>query len=561
MSNEKQSEGARPLHQRKAQERQVRQRQTKDPSSPKTWRRSQKDRDNRPFANPMELIPRYTRAVWSRLEQLPSQRGLRRRWLLNSVGVILVVAVLAVILLSMAISNYYYSSMQAGLESSADSASSFISSYSTNQQTYLEMAGYYINDFKQASNLNLQFINTDGQVVRTSYAISGNRPGTRDITDALSTGVLSCFTGRDPSTGERIMAVSSPIISGGDVKGVIRLVTSCAAVDLQILLMTCVIILAAIFIVILMYFLSLYFIQSIIIPVNSITQIAKRIAAGSYGIQVEKQYEDEIGDLVNAINDMSTKISESERTKNEFISSVSHELRTPLTAINGWSQTLLSGELADQESRVKGLQIIASEGQRLSKMVEELLDFSRIEDGRFTLNIEPVDIKAELEDAVFTYRQFFREKNLRLIHHDCEEEFPPIPGDPARLRQVFSNLLDNAGKYGADGGQVDTYIDRDNGMVRIRVRDHGPGVPEAALPHVKEKFYRASATSTKIRGSGIGLSVCDEIITRLGGTLEIANAEGGGCEAMIHLPMTTPAVKPASLREALHTGVISELNG
>lgn len=533
-----------------SKEKRVR-RQTPKKETPKTWKkRADKDADGQVHAGikPMELFPQYTRAVWSHLEQLPAQKGLRRRWLVNSIGILLSVVVLSVIVLSMVISNYYYSSMRAGLESSAESASGFISSYSTNEQTYLEMARYYISDFKQASMLNLQFINTEGKVILTSYVISGNKPGTSEIEAAIETGKVACFEGKDPSTGERIMAVSSPIISGGEVKGVMRLVTSCSAVDKQILMMVCIVILVAVFIVVLMYGMSLYFIQSIIVPVNSIAQTARRIAQGSYGIQMEKKNEDEIGDLVDAINDMSAKISQSERTKSEFISSVSHELRTPLTAINGWSQTLLSGEVTDPATRRKGMEIIASEGRRLSKMVEELLDFSRIEDGRFTLNIEPVDIKAEFEDAVFTYRQFFREKRVRVIHHDCDEEFPPIPGDPARLRQVFSNLLDNAGKYGGDGGQVDTYIDRDEGMVRIRIRDYGPGIPEKDLPHVKEKFYRASTT---VRGNGIGLSVCEEIITRMGGRLEVANAEGGGCLVTIHLVMTIPTVQPATLRESL----------
>jgi signal transduction histidine kinase len=499
----------------------------------------------------MELIPQYTRAVWSHLEQFPAQKGLRRRWIMNSVGMLVAVAILAVIVFSMVISNYYYSNMRSSLQSSAESASGFISTYSTNEQSYLDMAGYYIRDFKQSSTLTLQFLNLDGEVVLTTYAIAGGKPGTTDIKTAIDTGAVATFTGKNPATGERIVAVSAPIINGNEVKGVIRLVTSSSAVDRQILLLVCAFVLVAVVIVGLMYFMSLYFIQSIVVPVNSITQTAKRIASGSYGVQLERKNDDEIGDLVDAINDMSLKISESERTKNEFISSVSHELRTPLTAINGWSQTLLNGEITDPESERKGLEIIASEGQRLSKMVEELLDFSRIEDGRFTLNIEPVDIKAEFEDAVFTYRQFFREKQVRLIHHDCEEEFPPIPGDPSRLRQVFSNLLDNAGKYGTDGTTVETYIDREGDMIRIRIRDHGAGIPEKDVEHVKEKFYRASATATRVRGNGIGLSVCDEIITRLGGRLEIGNAEGGGCLVTLYLPMTTPAVETPSLRQSV----------
>ncbi|MCC8098837.1 MAG: HAMP domain-containing histidine kinase [Clostridiales bacterium] len=519
------------------------------PKQNKTYTVKQKAASNRPAVNPIDLIPQYARAAWSKLERIP-QGGLRRRWLFNSVGVVLLVAVLAVTLLSLFVSNYYYSSMRAGLESTAESASGFISSYATNEQTYLEMANYYVSDFNQSASLELQFLSTDGQVILTSYAISGSRPGTSEIRTAIETQTVASFIGKSPTTGERILAVSAPILNGDEVVGVIRLVSSCTAVDRQILMIICITVLVAAGIVIMMYALSLYFIQSIIVPVNSITQTAQRIAAGSYGIQMEKNRDDEIGALVDAINDMSTKISLSEKTKDEFISSVSHELRTPLTAINGWSQTLLSGEITDPQSVQKGLSIISSEGQRLSKLVDELLDFSRIEDGRFTLNIELMDIKAELEDAVFTYQQFFKEKHIPLIHHDCDEEFPPIPGDPARMRQVFSNLLDNAGKHGGDGKRVDTYIDRDDGMVRIRIRDYGQGIPEKDLPHVKEKFYRAN---TKTRGSGIGLAVCDEIVTRMGGTLDITNAEGGGCLATIHLPIATPAVPAASLKAQLQT--------
>ena len=282
------------------------------------------------------------------------------------------------------------------------------------------------------------------------------------------------------------------------------------------------------------YVTNLYFIRSIVEPMASITETAKRIAAGSYGIQIEPKYDDEIGELATTINEMSQKISQNNKMQTEFISSVSHELRTPLTAINGWSETLLSGEVTDPESIQKGLSIVVSEGHRLSKMVEELLEFSRIEDGRFTLNVEPVDIQAEFEDAIFTYRQLYRKKHIRLDYHPCEEEFPPIPGDPERLRQVFSNLLDNAAKHGGSGRRIAVHLTQRDGEYVITIRDFGPGIPEAELPYVKKKFYKGSS---KARGSGIGLAVCDEIIQRHGGRLDVANAEGGGAVVTVYLPL------------------------
>ncbi|MEG2679463.1 MAG: HAMP domain-containing sensor histidine kinase, partial [Oscillospiraceae bacterium] len=180
----------------------------------------------------------------------------------------------------------------------------------------------------------------------------------------------------------------------------------------------------------------------------------------------------------------------------------------------------------------KGMGIIVSEARRLTNMVEELLEFSRIEDGRFTLSMEPMDVKAELEDAVYTYREFFRKEGITLTHTDCEEEFPPFEGDPERLRQVFCNLLDNAAKHGGSGKKIDTSITKEDDEAVIRIRDYGPGIPEEELPHVKYKFYKGSS---KARGSGIGLAVCEEIITRHDGTLTLSNAEGGGCVVTIRL--------------------------
>ena len=317
-----------------------------------------------------------------------------------------------------------------------------------------------------------------------------------------------------------------------------RYVTSMRLVDRQVLVMTLVAVILSVSILILVYISNIYFVRSIVDPVKNITGIARRIAGGSYGIQVEKKFDDEVGDLTDAINDMSLRIKQAESMKSEFISSVSHELRTPLTAITGWAETIMSGEARDEGDVRKGMGIIASEARRLSGMVEELLEFSRIEDGRFTLSVEPMDIKAELEDAVYTYHEFLAAEGIAVYHTDCEEEFPPIPGDPDRLRQVFCNLLDNAAKHGGAGKRIDTAIFPDGNEVVITVRDYGPGIPPEELPNVKYKFYKGSSTA---RGSGIGLAVCEEIVSRHNGELIISNAEdeAGGCVVEVRLPTGT----------------------
>ena len=465
--------------------------------------------------------------------------GIRKRWMVNSISVVLFIVLLAVAAFSAAMGSYYYSTLSESLKQKAENAISSFDYYRTEAE-YYDNARAVVAGEPNSDKLEVEYLDADGQIRFSSSDLTAFRsPGTPDIAEAISMKRTKVWIGADPSTGEHIMAASSPLMIDGEVVGVMRYVTSLNKVDKQIIIIVAIALGIGLGILGMVYFSNLYFIRSIVDPVAGITETAKRIAAGSYGVQIEKRYDDEIGALTDTINDMSLKINQSEKMKNEFISSVSHELRTPLTAINGWAETIMNGEVRDAGDVKKGMGIIVSEARRLTNMVEELMEFSRIQDGRFTLSVEPMDIKAELEDAVYTYREFFRREGIELNHFDCDEEFPPIAGDPERLRQVFCNLLDNAAKHGGSGKRIDTAIARDEDQVVITIRDYGPGIPAEELPHVKYKFYKGSS---KARGSGIGLAVCDEIITRHEGTLDIDNAEGGGCIVTIHLPIRAQAV-------------------
>ena len=277
---------------------------------------------------------------------------------------------------------------------------------------------------------------------------------------------------------------------------------------------------------------NLLFIRSLTGRIRTLTEAAGRIAEGSYGTQVGKQHDDEIGTLTDTVNELSARLAGAEKLQSEFISSVSHELRTPLTAITGWSETLLYDEAIQGDSR-RGVQIISGEANRLTKMVVELLEFTRMQDGRFTLNVDELDIAAELEDIVFTYGSLLAQDGVELRFTAPEEEIPGIPGDAERLKQVFLNIIDNAAKYGREGKTVDVALSAQAEDVVITVRDHGPGIPEDELPFVKQKFYKGSGRE---RGSGIGLAVCDEIIARHKGSLTVENAPDGGVLVTVRLP-------------------------
>ena len=463
--------------------------------------------------------------------------GLRKRWILNTVGVVSILGLLCVAVVSMVFSAYYYTSVESDLKYRASNITDFFADYtSQSYNDYYQSCINYANTFETKDRLELQFINIDGEIVATSYGDwAVEMPQTPEIQEAEDTLEIQSYRGKDPTTGERIIAVSSPMVySNGEVIGVLRFVTSTKLIDRQVGKIVFLSMLALLAVVLIVLFSSNYYIKSILVPVAEITEKAKRIAGGTYGIKIETIYNDEIGELAETINDMSSQINQNEIMQREFISSLSHELRTPLTAITGWSETLLADESLDPDTR-RGMTIIYREGKRLTEMVVELLDFNRMQDGRLTLNMELCDVRAEFEDTVYMYSSRLTQENIHLHYYDNDEDIPEIFCDPKRLRQVFLNILDNAAKHGGEGGRIEAWMHLEDPDVVISIRDFGPGIPEDELPLVKRKFYKGSS---KARGTGIGLAVCDEIVQMHNGELSLENAEGGGTLVTIRLPIS-----------------------
>ena len=462
-------------------------------------------------------------------------KGLRRRWMLNTVAIVAALGLVCVFGISAAFAAYYYSTMESDMSYRAKTTTEFFADYQNlNYSDYYQSCITYANTFEDKNDIELQFIDTKGNLMASSYGQWAVEVlTTSDITDAIETRGIAPFVGENPQTGERIMAVSSPVIyKNGEIIGVLRYVTSTRIMDMQIAYIALIALAALGFVVLIVLLSSNYYIRSILVPLGQIIEKAKLITGGSYGIQIQKHYDDEIGDLADTINEMSLQINQNEKMQADFISSLSHELRTPLTAINGWSETILNSDNVDADTR-RGVKIIHGETQRLTEMVLELLDFTRIQDGRMTLNVEMSDIREEFEDTVYMYGNRLKQDGIYLNYEANDDEIPEIPCDPKRLRQVFLNILDNAAKHGGEGKKIDASISYEKGYVVVCIRDYGPGIPEDEIPLVKKKFYKGSS---KARGSGIGLAVCDEIVQMHGGILTLENAQGGGTLVTIRLP-------------------------
>ena len=461
--------------------------------------------------------------------------SLRRRWFMNTVGVVCVFGLTCVFAVAAVFGVYYYSSLESDMRYRADNTAGFFAENVQQDYNYFYQSCInYAKSYAEKDKLELQFIDVNRKVVATSYGDwMDESPATSDIEDAFTTQDIGKFIGWDPVTGERIMAMSKAMIyNNGEVIGVLRYVTSTKLVDRQIALVALYALLALSVVVLVVVLSGNYYIRSILLPMSEITEKAKLIAAGSYGSQIQTQYDDEIGDLAETINSLSLQISQNEKVQRDFISSLSHELRTPLTSITGWSETLLVGDTLDPDTR-RGMRIILREGKRLTEMVVDLLDFNRIQDGRMTLNMELYDIRGEFEDTVFMYSSRAAQDGIVLEYLENDEDIPEISCDHERMRQVFLNILDNAAKHGGEGKKIDASVFMDDQEVVFQIRDYGPGIPEDELPLVKKKFYRGSM---KNRGTGIGLAVCEEIVSLHGGTLTLENAEGGGTLVTVRLP-------------------------
>lgn len=485
-------------------------------------------------------VLRKGKALWERATQRFPQlkvKGIRQRWLLNSISILVMILLVVVVAFSVVIRNYYDSSILSDMESKARIAANYFgtnASGDTSSEDYLTTAQNYVSSFEDGTRLELQFLDPSGKVIYSSngLTLSGTMPGTGDIDRVREKQEIASWQGELPQTGERITAVSAPLLYNGELVGIMRYVTSMRLVDRQVTILTLVAVILSVSILILVYISNIYFVRSIVDPVKNITGIARRIAGGSYGIQVEKKFDDEVGDLTDAINDMSLRIKQAESMKSEFISSVSHELRTPLTAIKGWAETLMDDSV-DRETTKKGIGVIIKESDRLSGMVEELLDFSRLQSGRLKLSLTKIDLVAELSDAVLMFTERARQEGIAL-NYDEPMDILPIMGDSNRLRQVFVNILDNALKYSDAGDSVTVTVQHSENNAIIQIRDTGIGIASEDLPKVKTRFYKANATR---RGSGIGLAVADEIVSMHGGNLSLDSQEGEGTTVTISLPL------------------------
>ena len=365
-----------------------------------------------------------------------AKRSITRRWVFNNLGVV----VLALLVIDMAIiftvQTYFYNSAKQYLISKLNAVTSVLTVHSQDSSANFsaEMRNM-LETFNEKDKIELMAINSKGRVVLTS---SGFTPDAVDVMpdyeQAMSADTEASYIGK-LSSGEKILAVSAPISSMNSEFSSVRMVTSLTEIDNTIKSYTIAVMTICAVIIFIIIITGLYFAGSIVRPIRQISSIARKFAMGDFSVRIENNSNDEIGDLCTAINHMADELSNAEAMKNEFISSVSHELRTPLTAIKGWAETLMIDGGGSPETMKKGVGVIVNETERLSQMVEELLDFSRMQNGHFTLQMANMDILAELGDAVLIYSDKARRESKEIIYNE-PEMLPIVFGDKNRTSGI-----------------------------------------------------------------------------------------------------------------------------
>lgn len=467
------------------------------------------------------------------------RHSVRSRWIKNVflfTAVILLVLTVTMIYL---ISARYYHVVELTMKSrSSESLDLFFNNYGDEKDNDLNVAASrFVEGFRYRDTMDVWVIDKNGTPVISSggYEVSEFKD-MPDYYTALKSETDSCVMRTTMPWNEPVMAQTCLLKDKNDnVIGAVRYLVSLKAVNRQIFILSLALLLAYFMILLFIANTGAYFVDSIVNPVKKINETASKIASGDFSARIDSYEEDdEIGQLCDTINNMAEQIGEADKMKNDFISTVSHEIRTPLTAIKGWGETLADTDVSDRQLLQKGLGVIINETSRLSVMVEELLDFSRIQDGRLKLKTGTVDVIAEIQQAylVFVQRAEKEQKSLTLGFDPQSSFF--VSGDNDRICQVFVNILDNAIKYTDIGGIIRITVEKYENYVRILVSDNGCGISKEDLRHVKDKFYKAN---NKVRGTGIGLAVVDEIVRLHGGRLKIESKVGKGTDVTVLLPL------------------------
>ncbi len=459
-------------------------------------------------------------------------RSVTIRLVKGFMSVILISVIMFIGVLSIFIKQYYYNNVEDIIINQVKASEDFYIRYFSDVSLYDNILDN-VDVFWKQTTAQVQIIDPSGHVLMDSIGVtSPNKVDTIDFKRAMQ-GQTGKWQGMVDYDDAKVMSVAHPIMVNGEIIGVLRFIASLKEVDREIRSIIFIFSMIGLATLIISGIVSVFFARGLVGPIKEVTRVAEKMAAGNFEVKCEKKFDDEIGKLSDTLNYMADEIIKKDNLKNEFIASVSHELRTPLTSIQGWSIILNTDHLEDKQLLSDGLKIIEKESQRLSLMVEDLLDFSKLIYGKLVINKRKVDI-VELIRYIEKHMTPLAERNKLQFAVKYDKNMPMVVLDENRVKQVLINVLDNAFKFTPQGSMVIFETKIQDGYLNMVVIDNGCGISDEDLPKVKEKFYKGKNSKAH---TGIGLSICQEIVNRHNGEFNITSQLGRGTQVIIKLPV------------------------
>lgn len=471
--------------------------------------------------------------------------GIRTRLMATYVGLVFCIMALGAVLLYSWVSSYYRANVQDLLTTHAASFTRFFAQYVGERADLHSVAQELATTFAASAPARVQIFGPNGEwwgdstlpAVPPGAVPEGGVPP--EVRRALSGGAPEPVSAKVEGVSQMHLAV--PLLLQGQPVGAVRLSVSLQTVDATLHNIALALALAVLTAMLAAGFLGSALARTVVGPLAELTRVAEAMGRGNLSLRARKRFDDEVGRLAETINRMAHDLGELDRLRNEFIASISHELRTPLTSIKGWVVTLLDllpGEVErhplNPEDLRPGLAVIDTETDRLADLVEELLDFGRLQSGQMKIRPAPLDAGALVQSLAVQMLPRAERQGIDL-RAQCAAGLPLVHADRDRLRQVIINLVDNALKFTPAGGSVLLGAQIAAGGVEISVVDSGCGIAPQDLPRVTERFFRGQGAA-QTPGTGLGLAIVAAIVREHSGKLRFESEPGRGTAVYVWLP-------------------------
>ena len=389
------------------------------------------------------------------------------------------------------------------------------------------------------TNTEVYIVNREGTIVIDSGIpgiVAGERMKENEL-DQLKNGESIEKEYQFLPATERFLVSGKPIYNDRQFEGGIFVLSSIDNIDRSMAQVTRLVTVAGIGAFLLAIGFTLILSRKLSAPLLEMQEATRKIAKGDLKTRVSVLSGDEVGQLASAINDLAVELERYRVNRQEFFANISHELRTPISYLEGYANVLMHELYDTEEEKKQYLSIICDESKRLIRLLNDLFDLAKAEEGHLDLEMEPLDV-IEIMNAVIVKVEFMAHAKGLTIEKDFDKSVQPIIGDRQRMEQIFINLLENAIRYTESGKILVKVQNGNDGQVKVAMADTGIGIPEDELPLIFERFHRVEKSRSKDHGgTGLGLSIVKKLVELQGGTIRVSSKLREGTTFEITFPV------------------------